>query len=322
MNTDVLPYLGCPVCGGPLTAADGGHPAATSAAARPGGQGPRAVHCPQGHSFDIARQGYVHLGTGRSPHSGDAADMVAARVEFLAAGHYDFLSEALAGAAAEAAGVGPAGVGPAATETGGVDGSTPAGLAALVVDAGAGTGRHLAAVLDALPGAVGLALDVSKPALRRAARAHPRAGAALCDTWGRLPLADAGTAVLLNVFAPRNGPEFRRILRPDGILLVATPEADHLAELVTALDLLRVDPEKPARVAASLGPGFVPAGESVHRRILRLTRPQARALVGMGPSAWHGEPAALDARVAALPQTTTVTAAVRLCRYRTGAGST
>ena len=47
------------------------------------------------------------------------------------------------------------------------------------------------AVLAALPDAVGLALDVSKPALRRAARAHPRAAAALADTWQRLPLADA-----------------------------------------------------------------------------------------------------------------------------------
>ena len=62
--------------------------------------------------------------------------------------------------------------------------------------------------------AQGLAFDVTKPALRRAARAHPRVGAVLADTWGPLPLADGSADVLLNVFAPRNGPEMRRVLRP------------------------------------------------------------------------------------------------------------
>jgi 23S rRNA (guanine745-N1)-methyltransferase len=226
--------------------------------------------------------------------------MVAARADFLAAGHYDFLSAALADAVRADA---------AWAET----------APALVVDAGAGTGRHLAAVLDAVPSAVGLALDASKPAVRRAARAHPRAGAALCDTWGRLPLADAQTAVLLNVFAPRNGPEFHRVLRTDGLLLVATPEPDHLTEVVAELGLLRVDPEKSARVAASLGAGFAAAGETTHRAELRLTRSHVRALVQMGPSAWHADASALDSRIDALAETTTVTASVRLRRYRAAA---
>src|SRR5688500_14548478 len=129
MDADVLAYLRCPVCGEPLGAAPG------------------VLRCPRGHSFDVARQGYVNLSTGRSPHAGDSAEMVTARAEFLDAGHYDFISVALAAAARA-----------------GYHGG-------LVLDAGAGTGRHLAAVLDALPAAPGLALDVSKPALRRAARA-------------------------------------------------------------------------------------------------------------------------------------------------------
>ncbi|MBM0235782.1 23S rRNA methyltransferase, partial [Micromonospora sp. STR1_7] len=184
------------------------------------------------------------------------------------------------------------------------------------VDAGAGTGRYLAAVLAALPDAVGLALDVSKPALRRAARAHPRAAAALADTWQRLPLADGSTAVLLNVFAPRNGPEFHRVLDPAGTLLVVTPAADHLTELVDALDLLRVDPDKADRVAASLGKHFTPVSSTVHRAELALTRTEVATLVGMGPSAWHTDPGALAARVAALPEPVRVTVAVRLDAHR------
>ncbi len=131
-------------------------------------------------------------------------------------GHYAFVSTALA----EAAG----------------------GASGLAVDVGAGTGQHLAAVLDGNPALRGLALDVSKPALRRAARVHERAGAVRADAWRRLPLADHDTAVLLDVFAPRNGAEFHRVLRPDGRLLVVTPEPDHLAELVDALGLLERRP--------------------------------------------------------------------------------
>ncbi|RAO08308.1 putative RNA methyltransferase [Micromonospora noduli] len=286
MDPRILDRLRCPVCGEPLTEATAGTTG--------------ALRCPRRHSFDIARQGYVNLLAGRAPHIGDSAEMVAARADFLAAGHYDLISAALSDAATEAAGRLRASPTP------------DFGAYPLVVDAGAGTGRHLGAVLAALPDAVGLALDVSKPALRRAARAHPRAAAALADTWQRLPLADASTAVLLNVFAPRNGPEFHRVLDPAGALLVVTPDTDHLAELVDVLDLLRVDPDKADRVAASLGGHFTPVSSAAHRAELALTRPEVATLVGMGPSAWHTDPAALATRLAALPEPVRVTVAVRL----------
>ncbi|MEU7798246.1 putative RNA methyltransferase [Micromonospora arborensis] len=286
MDPRIVDRLRCPVCGEPLAQA-------TDLS---------TLRCPRRHSFDIARQGYVNLLTGRTPHVGDTAEMVVARAEFQAAGHYDLISTALASAATEAV---------TRLDTTGGFGAYP-----LVVDAGAGTGRYLGAVLAALPEAVGLALDVSKPALRRAARAHPRAGAALADTWQRLPLADASTAVLLNVFAPRNGPEFHRVLDPAGSLLVVTPDTDHLTELVGALDLLRVDPDKADRVTGSLGGHFTPVSSTVHRAELALTRSEVATLVGMGPSAWHTEPGALTARLAALPEPVRVTVAVRVDAYR------
>ncbi|MGK5738281.1 putative RNA methyltransferase [Micromonospora sp. URMC 103] len=283
MHARILDRLRCPVCGEPLAEASAGTA--------------RALRCPRRHSFDVARQGYVNLLAGRAPHAGDSPEMVAARADFLAAGHYDLISAALADAAVAV--IGPA-----------------VGAYPLVVDAGAGTGRHLAAVLAALPDAVGLALDVSKPALRRAARAHPRAAAALADTWQRLPLADGAVALLLNVFAPRNGAEFRRVLDPAGALLVVTPDDDHLAELVGPLGLLRVDPAKEDRVAGSLGGHFTRESTSVHRRELALTGPEVATLVGMGPSAWHTDPAGLAARIAGLPEPVRVTVAVRLAVWR------
>ncbi|WP_433389818.1 putative RNA methyltransferase [Micromonospora sp. KLBMP9576] len=293
MDPRIVDRLRCPVCAEPL------------AQVATGGAG--ALRCPRQHSFDVARQGYVNLLAGRAPHAGDTAEMVAARADFLSAGHYDLISTALAAAATRAVRHATAAH---------VAGKHAVGAYPLVVDAGAGTGRHLAAVLTALPDAAGLALDVSKPALRRAARAHPRAAAALADTWQRLPLADASTAVLLNVFAPRNGAEFHRVLDPDGSLLVVTPAEDHLAELVGALGLLRVDPAKADRVADSLGGHFAPVAATLHRRELALTGVEVATLVGMGPSAWHTDPAGLAARVTAMPEPVRVTVAVRLTVWR------
>ncbi len=244
MIDGALPYLRCPVCGEPLARA-----------------GEQAIRCRQGHSFDIARQGYVNLTAGRSPHPGDSAEMIADRAAFLAEGHYDFIAQALA-------------------ETVRADDG-------LVLDAGTGTGDYLARVLNALPAATGLGIDVSKPALRRAARVHPRAGAALADLWQPLPLADDSVAVLLNVFAPRNGPEFHRVLRPDGRLLVVTPAPDHLRELVDTLGLIRVDPDKAGRVAESLGSSWRTESATTHRRTVHLTAARTRTLIGMTPSARH-----------------------------------
>jgi 23S rRNA (guanine745-N1)-methyltransferase len=264
MIDGALPHLRCPVCRQPLDRTD------------------LALRCPGGHSFDIARQGYADLSAGRLPHVGDTAEMVADRASFLAAGHYDFIADAIAGATTE-------------------DG--------LVVDAGTGTGHYLRRVLDAADTAIGLGLDVSKPALRRAARAHPRAAAVLTDLWRPLPIADGSAAVLLNVFAPRNGPEFHRILRPDGVLLVVTPAADHLRELIDAHNLIHVDPDKASRVGTALGEHFRPGGVVSLRRELVLTATEASILIGMTPSAHHRSALARPAAP------TTVTAAVDLATY-------
>jgi 23S rRNA (guanine745-N1)-methyltransferase len=280
---DVLGGLACPQCGAGL-GRDGG-----------------ALRCPAGHGFDIARHGYVSLlPVGRRPPAGDTAEMVAARAAFLAAGHYAGLAAALAGVAAEDAGAVPG----------------------LVADVGAGTGYYLAAVLDAVPGRAGLALDASRYALRRAARAHPRIGAVRADAWARLPVADGTAALALNVFAPRDGAQLRRILHPRGRLLVVTPGPDHLAELTGPLGLLSVDARKDERLAAKLGPHFTLAGRHGYRTRVELDHEGVAAAAGMGPSAWHADPAGLAARVAARPARSSVTVSATIWSFRPRDGQT
>jgi 23S rRNA (guanine745-N1)-methyltransferase len=275
----VIRYLACPYCGAGL-ARDGG-----------------SLHCPAGHAFDVARQGYASLRpAGAGGASGDTAAMVRARGDFLAAGHFASLAGRLAQAVAEVA--------------------PPAAAAGCVADVGAGTGYYLAAVLDRLPRLAGLALDASKFAARRAARAHPRIGAVTCDAWLTLPVADSAAAVVLNVFAPRNGAELRRILNPAGRLIVVTPQPDHLGELTRPLGLLAVDQRKDERLAATAGRYFELAGRDEHRARLSLDHGAVAALAAMGPSAWHAEPAALAARIRQLPGQVPVTLAVTLSVFR------
>jgi 23S rRNA (guanine745-N1)-methyltransferase len=284
MLDDVIPYLACPHCGGALER-DGG-----------------SLRCGAGHAFDIARQGYVSLhAAGGAPGRADTAAMVQARAGFLAAGHFGSLAAAAATTLAAALDAGPAG---------------PASTPGCVADIGAGTGYYLAAVLDRLPGRVGLALDASKFALRKAARAHPRLGAAGCDVWRHLPVADGAVAAALSVFAPRNGAELHRILHPDGRLLVIAPRPAHLGELIEPLGLLTVDSDKQARLAGKLGAHFELASQHEHVAELCLDHAALHAVVAMGPSSWHVDPAALAARIGRLPDPVPVTLAVTLAAFR------
>jgi 23S rRNA (guanine745-N1)-methyltransferase len=249
--------------------------------------GDGVLGCPAGHSFDIARQGYVNLVPGRA----DTPEMVEARDAFLRAGHFRPLSEALAGAVTKSSGSGA------------------------VVDLGAGTGHHLAAVLDSLPDRRGIAVDASPAALRRAARSHPRAAAVGADAWKPLPLRDGIATTVLSVFAPRNAIEMARILAPGGALLAVTPTTRHLHELVGPLGLLSVPDDKEDRLDEQLASRFELTDRRTMEHAMFLTREESAQIVRMGPSAWHVDEQSVSERLAALADPLAVTASMTLSRY-------
>jgi len=275
----VADRLRCPICGGPLGCAD------------------RRLLCPAGHAFDIARQGYANLISGHRRHPGDDARMVAARERFLGAGHYGPLSNSLAELAAANA---PAGDG-------------------IVVDLAGGTGHHLSAVLDACPHRYGLCVEASTPALRRAARAHPRAAAIGADVWAPLPVRSGAAAVVLSVFGPRGVAEIERILGPGGVVVVAAPLPGHLAELGRLVGGIGIDPRKPERLAASFQRFERLALQQVTRRIT-LDHGEAHAVMAMGPSARHLSDDELDRAIAQLPERIDVTVAVEVSVHRSPRG--
>lgn len=253
-----------------------------------------------GHSYDVAKQGYVTLAAGAGlKHQGDDMDMVNARETYLARGHFAPFVEAVTGSIQDV-------VDPVADD-----------VAPSILEVGAGTGYYLAHTLDSIAGSRGVGLDISPHAAKHLAKAHPRIGAVVADVWERLPLRDSSVHAISVVFAPRNPAEFRRILAPGGQVVVLTPEVGHLDELREPLGILGVEEGKIDRMYEQASGCLEQAADPVDISFpITLDKEAIRNQVGMSPSARHISPAELDERLAALPTTLSVTARARLDRLR------
>lgn len=225
----------------------------------------RTLACGRGHRFDAARQGYFNLLTGRgSPFDGDSAEMVEARESFLGSGHYAPLRQAVVDAVLQ-----------------------HAGAPSVALDAGAGTGYYLQGLVERIPDVLPLAIDVSKVALRRAARRLPGGVSLVWDLWRPLPLADDSVDVLLNVFAPRNPGEFLRVLAPGGCLVVVTPRPGHLAGLEAVGPLLSVPAQKADDVLTAFDGRLAETARQDLDYTMVLPPDLARSALVMGPAARH-----------------------------------
>lgn len=177
--------------------------------ARPLGEEPSRLVCPNGHSFDIARQGYVNLlpvTQKHSLHPGDTKQQVAARREFLDEGYYAPIGQAVAQAAMEFC--------PDARE---------------ILDIGCGEGYYSTQVARQYPGGALYGVDISKDAVRLAAGRYKNAHW-ICGTAAKLPF-QQGFDLLLSLFALTIPEEFSRVLRENGVFIQVLAARDHLMGL-------------------------------------------------------------------------------------------
>lgn len=290
MNIAALNALRCPICGLEFSHTQS-----------------RALACANGHSFDVARQGYLNLLTGHgTKFVPDTAVMVEARDAFLDAGHYQQLADALGNAVREF--LLPHAAGGSAEP-------------ALVIDAGTGTGYYLQRILAELgrEGSCSVAavgLDISKFALRRAARRNPDAVNIVWDLWRELPLGPGVADVVLVIFAPRNSREFARILKPGGHLLVVTPLPGHLADIADAAGLLGIQDGKEAALQESFGGEFELLTSQELMVSLQLSPADIGNVALMGPAGHHREPVRLGEKLSPLAAVTTATAAFRISVFK------
>ena len=182
--------LRCPICAAPLEQTD------------------KTFRCGNGHSFDMARQGYVNLlpvQNKRSLNPGDTREQVLSRRAFLEAGFYAPIAEALCSAAKELNCAGP------------------------ILDVGCGEGWYSAQLSDALNAPL-VGLDISKEAVRCAAAKYKNAQW-ICGSAARLPVESGSVGLITSLFALTVPEEFKRVLRSDGYYFQVLAQEDHLLGL-------------------------------------------------------------------------------------------
>ena len=182
--------LVCPVCGAQL------------------GRTEKAVLCPRGHSFDVAKEGYVNLLTGsrEGDRMGDDKISCRSRRDFLNKGYYAPLKDALIGFFGNMTGK--------------------------LLDICCGEGYYTSA-LGSIPGLDVFGFDISKEAVRLAAK---RGGAVyFVANMTKIPVGDASFDFATQLFSPFCETEFARILKPGGLLLSVIPGRRHLWGLKTLL---------------------------------------------------------------------------------------
>lgn len=191
--------LCCPLCQHSLTLID------------------KSVRCANGHCFDRAKQGYYNLlpvQQKRSRDPGDDPAMVAGRREFLEQNHYQPLSEAINSLLTEH-----------------LQGSQqPLQL----LDCGSGEGYYSARLEQQLNqreiAHQLIGVDISKHAVRAACSRSQNINW-IVASGSKLPVAESSQDALLCLFAPLSSAAFHRVLRQNGLLLLATTGSDHLLEL-------------------------------------------------------------------------------------------
>jgi SAM-dependent methyltransferase len=228
-----------------------------------------SLQCSNHHSFDISSAGYVNLLRKKLP--GDAKEMLVARREFLEQGHYQPLSDLINNLVYTHM--------PASS-------SPPT-----ILDAGCGEGYYIARLQQSLLArdsqAQYIGLDISKDAVRMAARHYKQVCFVVANIKERLVFVDAAMQVILNVFAPRNPAEFARVLAPNALLLVIIPGSEHLQELRSVLHLLNIEEDKEQKVIAQFAPFFDFVTSSSLSYTLQFGRKDILQAVMMTPNYWH-----------------------------------
>lgn len=236
--------------------------------------GQRCV-CLNGHSFDVSKEGYIHLlpvQNKKSKAPGDDRMMVAARGRFLGSGHYQAISDAVNRLVSRSLDMDRSGL-------------------VTIIDAGCGDGYYTARLQDYLSGqsidADMVGVDISKFACRAAAK-RCRSITWLVASSSDIPVQEHSADVILCLFSPIQGQAFQRCLKTGGKLVIASAGPAHLLALREMLyDSVDTRSKDPSR---TLEPQFsvVPEGQiDLGYRIALQDRDSIRDLLAMTPHYWR-----------------------------------
>ncbi len=222
---------------------------------------------------------------------GDTKAMLRSRRDFLDRGHYRFLADALIHAC-----------------VGVLSGSPTHSNEYALLDVGCGEGYYLDQLIRQRPerfdsssekgsGQSRLHLygmDLARDAARLAAKRDPQLRITVGNTMVRLPFATGSMSIMLNLFAPRNPPEFSRVLKPDGMLIVVIPAPEHLQEIRQLVPLLPIEADKQAQVVDQLRGFFELTDHQPVNAVLQFQPADVRLLIAMTPNAWFVQDGSLS----------------------------
>ncbi len=215
MNTYNHSALVCPVCAAPLSSNE------------------KTYACPNNHSFDKAKQGYVNLllvNQKSRAEPGDNKEMVQNRLAFLKQGYYQTITHKINHAVSKI-----------------LESHTKSHLE--IADIGCGVGYYLCSLknhIDSMErSATYYGIDISKAAIHCASQ-NDKTITFIVGTANNLPFAPQSIDVVLSVFSPIYLETLQRVLSPDGFAMIVTPGKYHLLELRSMLfdEVREINPDK------------------------------------------------------------------------------
>lgn len=192
--------------------------------------------CVRHHSFDLHRSGLLNLlqpQDRRSAKPGDSREAALARRRLALIDHAEAVHRAF----------------------GRIVESRAKGRPAALLDVGCGEGAFLRS-LDGIPALERHGLDLSSAALELAAKASPQILFVVANADRCLPYVERSFDVVTSIDARLNAPEFARILKPGGLVVMAAPSGDDLIELREVVQGGRVYKSKGARIEEELAGPF------------------------------------------------------------------
>lgn len=238
--------LMCPVCRQPLNLTE------------------RTWRCEQGHSYDVAKQGYVNLHVVQHKHSknpGDTPESVDARRAFLQGGYYQPLQQAVVALLKQL-------------------------HVKAILDIGCGEGYYTSAMQQVVEQCVGV--DIAKNAVQRAAKLNTEV-TWVVGTGATLPVLDHSMDACTSLFSPIPQTEIARVLKDDGYLIVVTPASEHLYAMREAL-FEQVNPHIPEKFVEQLQDLFELKQEQIIDAPFVLDQQALKNLIAMTPYAYKASP--------------------------------
>ncbi len=224
----------------------------------------RTWRCEQGHSYDVAKQGYVNLHVVQHKHSknpGDTPESVDARRAFLQSGYYQPLQQAVVALLKQ------------------LD-------VKAILDIGCGEGYYTSAMQQVVEQCVGV--DIAKNAVQRAAKLNTEV-TWVVGTGATLPVLDQSMDACTSLFSPIPQAEIARILKDDGYLIVVTPASEHLYAMREAL-FEQVNPHTPEKFVEQLQDLFELKQEQIIDTPFVLDQQALKNLIAMTPYAYKASP--------------------------------